>query len=151
MEQDENSAQSAADVYAEASAALETPDGVSYPQALTCVRQAYRDWLRTDAACTHIDRVLKGEIDPPTVTVSIPTGSRDDDGAQIVMEIDLHDVTRKLARKPDDVPNILASILGPLYAYCDLLYARSLEKLAKHSDFAHKVVSKARAGAVAEQ
>lgn len=124
-----------------ASRSMESPDGVSYEQNVAGIRQAYRDFVRFEAGLEHIGRVLRNEIEPPHIRVSIPTGGKDDDGNQIVVDIDLLDLVRKLAKGPDDTYPLLAGILGPLYSYLALNYSRVVQRLAQHASATATVVA----------
>jgi len=131
-EAEQESAATAADLEGPAAREALQPE-LSYEQNVEGIKRAFRDFLRTEAGLLYLDRVLSAPDNLPCVRVSFPTGSKDLDGGQIAVEVDLLDLVRKLAKSPDDADELARSLLGPIRSYLWLLYTRSLSQLAQHA------------------
>lgn len=124
----------------EESAATQKPGELAFDQNVAGIKQAYAALLRAEAGYKRLDPLVRGAGDPPIVKLVFPTGSKDDKGDQIICEVDMADVIRKLAKSSDDVVAIGQQMFGPIHHYLALAYQRAILTLANFSAGATKVL-----------
>jgi len=104
---------------------------VDFDQAVRGIHLYYSKFRAVEAAFGTIRRVLSGEQDPPVIR--LPTGAVDEEGNQIIYELDLKQTLPE--RASEDVRlNALRKQLGPWNNYFVQEYRRWVAQLARAAE-----------------
>jgi hypothetical protein len=109
---------------------MENPDasGVAFDQAVRGIHLFYTKFRAVEAAYNTIAKVLSGEQDPPII--HIPTGSYDEEGNQIVYELDLKQTLPERVSEDERLAAVRKQ-LGPWNNYFVQEYRKCVAKLAQ--------------------
>lgn len=106
----------------------ESMGDVSFDQAVRGIHLYYAKFRAVEAAYNTIRKVLAGEQDPPVI--HLPTGSVDEEGNQIIYELDLKQTLPERASE-DDRLLALRKQLGPWNNYFVQEYRKWVGHLAR--------------------
>lgn len=109
---------------------VENPDasGVAFDQAVRGIHLFYTKFRAVEAAYNTIAKVLSGEQDPPII--HIPTGSTDEEGNQIIYELDLKQTLPERVTEDERLAAVRKQ-LGPWNNHFVQEYRKCVTKLAQ--------------------
>jgi hypothetical protein len=105
------------------------PTEVAFEQAVAGCKNALRGWLRAEAAFTHVSKMMTGQN--PGCIISMPTGSKDEEDEQIIIQIDLACMFATVPEAQRD--KFREQWLRPLYNYVVEDYKKWMQKLAAYT------------------
>ena len=124
--------------------------GVSFDQAINGIHQSYNRFRTVEAAYTTIRAVMQGSREAPIV--AFPTGQLDEDGTQIVYEMDLTaTLPSGTGVTAEDRLEAIQKQLIPWNNHLVEEYERWLDKLAMYAGTATTLLQEASATCRAKQ
>lgn len=103
-------------------------------QKLAALTRAYSEFHKNYQASIRLQQIVDGTAAAPVVKLTFPTGVKGSSDEQIVLEVDLLDVTRKMTRSPEEAVQLGRQILGPIAAYLTQTYMKSLGAMKRELD-----------------